>query len=309
MSHRQPVVRLLLTAVLITILAAVAGCGGSAPVPIVTPPAPQMAIRPRIGLALGGGGARGFAHIGALRVFEQEKIPIDIIVGTSVGSLIGALYADQGRVMDAELSALQVTEDDLFDKNMLPLFQGGLVKGRKLEEFLRAKLTHDRIEDFAIPYAAVAVDLDTGETMVFRSGLVAPAVHASCAIPAVFVPVTIGDRTYIDGGVANPVPASVARQMGADVVIAMAVPPPNRDAPSRNPVAVAYQAISFMAAEIGRLRAGEADVVIETQTGRIDFDDFSQARRLIEAGEAAARAALPEIRAAIAAKTRLETRP
>ena len=104
-------------------------------------------------------------------------------------------------------------------------------------------------------------------------------------------------------------PASVARQMGADVVIAMAVPPPTRKAPSRNPVAVAYQAVSFMAAEIGRLRAGEADVVIETQTGKIDFDDFSQARRLIEAGEAAARAALPQIRAAIAAKTRHEARP
>ncbi len=293
------------------VLAAVAGCGGTAgpPPPIVTQPEPTVEVRPRIGLALGGGGARGFAHIGALRVLEQEKIPIDIIVGTSVGSLIGALYADQGRVMDAELSALQVTEDDLFDKNMMPLFQGGLVKGRKLEEFLRAKLKHDHIEDFAVPYAAVAVDLDTGETVAFRSGEVAPAVHASCAIPAVFVPVVIGGRTYIDGGVANPVPASVARQMGAEVVIAMSVPPPTRKAPSRNPVAVAYQAVSLMAAEIGRLRAGEADVVIETQTGKVDFDDFSQARALIEAGEAAARAALPQIRAAIAAQTRHEARP
>lgn len=291
-------------------LAAFAGCGGTAPPPpVVTEPAPTVEVRPRIGLALGGGGARGFAHIGALRVLEQEKIPVDIIVGTSVGSLIGALYADQGRVMDAELSALQVTEDDLFDKNMLPLFQGGLVKGRKLEEFLRAKLHNQRIEEFAVPYAAVAVDLDNGETVVFRNGEVAPRVHASCAIPAVFVPVTIGERTYIDGGVANPVPASVARQMGAEVVIAMAVPPPVRKPPSRNPVAVAYQAVSLMAAEIGRLRAGEADVVIETQTGTIDYDDFSQARRLIEAGEAAARAALPQIRAAIAAATRHEARP
>ncbi len=283
---------------------ALAGCGGRQAAPPVGTGTPFVDVRPRVGLALGGGGARGFAHIGALRVLEQEKIPIDIVVGTSVGSLIGALYADQGRVLDAELSALQVTEEDLFDQTLLPLFQGGLVKGKRLEEFLRRTLRHPTIETMAVTYAAVAVDLDSGETKVFRSGDVAPAVHASCAIPGVFVPVTIGERTYIDGGVANPVPASVARELGADVVIAMAVPPPARKAPSRNQLAVAYQAVSLMAAEIGRLRAGEADVVIETQAGKVDFDDFSQKRRLIEAGEAAARAALPAIREAIAARTR-----
>jgi NTE family protein len=281
------------------------GCAG--PRPAATPglPAPpEGGIRPRIGLALGGRGARGFAHIGALRVLEQEKIPIDLVVGTSVGSLVGALYADQGRVLDAEMSALSVGEEELFDQTLIPLFSGGLVKGKKLEEFLRRNLKHPLIENMVVPFTAVAVDLESGETVLFRAGDAAAAVHASCAIPGVFVPVTIGGRTYVDGGVTNPVPASVARELGAEVVIAMSVPPPARKPPSRNQFSVAYHAISIMAAEIGRLRADEADVVIATEVGKVDFDDFSQKRRLIEAGEAAARAALPAIRAAIAAKTR-----
>lgn len=282
-----------------------AGCAGPRPGSgPALPRTPDGGIRPRIGLALGGGGARGFAHIGALRVLEQEKIPIDLVVGTSVGSLVGALYADQGRVLDAEMSALTVGEEELFDQTLIPLFSGGLVKGKKLEEFLRRNLKHPLIQNMVVPFTAVAVDLESGETVLFRAGDVASAVHASCAIPGVFVPVTIGGRTYVDGGVTNPVPASVARELGAEVVIAMSVPPPARKPPSRNQFSVAYHAISIMAAEIGRLRAGEADVVIATEVGKVDFDDFSQKRRLIEAGEAAARAALPAIRAAIAAKTR-----
>ncbi len=291
-------------AALLLLLLAAAGCASRPPAPPPVEPPPLREARPRIGLALGGGGARGFAHIGALRVLEQEKIPIDVVVGTSVGSLIGALYADQGRVLDAELSALMVEEEDLFDYRAFAILSGGLVQGRKLEKFLRDHLKHPTIEAMAVPFAAVAVDLETGRTVVFRRGEAAPAVHASCAIPGVFVPVTIGGRTYVDGGVTNPVPASVARELGAEVVIAMSIPPPARKPPARNPVAVAYQAVSIMAAEIGRLRAGEADVVIETQAGQVDFDDFSQKRRLIEAGEAAARAALPAIHQAIAAKTR-----
>jgi NTE family protein len=262
-------------------------------------------VRPKVGLALGGGGARGFAHLGALRVLEQEKIPIDLVVGTSVGSLIGALYADQGRLIDAEITALEVQEEDLFDYRAFAILSGGLVKGDRLEGFLRAKLKHQAIEDMAVPFAAVAVDLESGRTVIFRRGAAAPAVHASCAIPGVFVPVQIDGRTYVDGGVTNPVPASVARDLGAEVVIAMAIPPPAPGKIAKSPLGVAYRAVSIMAAEIGKLRAGDADVVIETRTDRqIDPDDFSQKRVLIEAGEAAARAALPAIRAAIAAKTK-----
>ncbi len=292
-------------AALAILLAAIVGCGGRRARPAPPPPPRLVELRPRIGLALGGGGARGFAHLGALRVLEQEKIPIDLVVGTSVGSLIGALYADQGRVMDAELAGLEVDEEDLFDYRAFAILSGGLVQGECLEEFLRDKLRHQAIEQMAVPFAAVAVDLESARTVIFRRGEAAQAVHASCAIPGVFVPVQIDGRTYVDGGVTNPVPASVARDLGADVVIAMAVPPPIPGKVPKNPLGVAYRAVSIMSAEIGMLRAGDADVVIEIHADRqIDPDDFSQKRPLIEAGEAAARAALPQIRAAIAARTR-----
>jgi NTE family protein len=285
-------------------LAALPGCAARQRPP-ENPPPGRVAVRPRIGLALGGGGARGFAHLGALRVLEQEKIPIDLVVGTSVGSLIGALYADQGRVIDAEITGLEVEESDLFDYQALAVLTGGLVKGERLERFLHANLKHQAIEEMAIPFAAVAVDIESGRTVIFRRGSAASAVHASCAIPGVFVPVSFEGHTYIDGGVTNPVPASIARDLGADLVIAMAIPPPVPGKPAKNPLSVAYRAVAIMSAEIGRLRAGEADVVIETRADRqIDPDDFSQKRLLIEAGDAAARAALPAIRAAIEAKTR-----
>jgi NTE family protein len=261
-------------------------------------------VPPKVGLALGGGGARGFAEIGVLRVLEQEKIPISFVAGTSVGSLVGALYADTGSVLDAEFHAVTVTEEDLFDYRALAVFSGGFVKGERLRRFVETNLKSRTIEQMKVPFAAVAVDAALGRAVVFRRGPVSSAVHASCAIPGVFVPVTIGERTYVDGGVVNPVPADVARSMGAEVVIAVSIPPLTRHTAPANPIAVAYQAVTIMSAEIARLRAREADVVVSPDVGDVAYDDFSQKKRLIAAGEEAARKALPAIRAAIAARTR-----
>lgn len=278
-----------------------------APIPVPTPAptaVPTREVPPKIGLALGGGGARGFAEIGVLRVLEQEKIPISFVAGTSVGSLVGALYADTGRVLDAEFHAISVTEEDLFDYRAFAAFSGGFVKGERLRQFLAANLKSRSIEQMKIPYAAVAVDVATGRAVAFQRGAIAPAVHASCAIPGVFVPVEIAGRTYVDGGVVNPVPADVVRSMGADVVIAVSIPPLTRSTVPSNPVAVAYQSVTIMSAEIGRLRARDADVVITPDVGDVAYDDFTQKKRLISAGEDAARKALGQIRSAIAARTR-----
>lgn len=286
-------------------LAIAAGACATAPPP---PAAPMYELRPKVGIALGGGGARGFAEIGVLRVLEQEKIGIDLVVGTSVGSLVGALYADTGSVLDAEFLAVEVGEEDLFDYRALAILSGGLVKGERLERFLETHLKHRLIEAMAVPYAAVATDLASGRTVVLDKGPIARAVHASCAIPGVFVPVEINGITCVDGGVTEPVPADTARALGAEVVIAVAIPAATpREAP-RTPIGVIHHAVTLMAAEIGRLRASEADVVIEPDVAAVAYDDFSQKKRLIAAGEQAARAALPAIRAAIAAKTRLVPR-
>jgi NTE family protein len=231
-------------------------------------------------------------------------VPIDVVVGTSVGSLIGALYADTGRSLDLEFTALTVTNEDLFDYKALAILSGGFVKGERLEEFLDQRLKNKQIEQFALPFAAVAADLRTGETVVFERGPVARAVHASAAIPGVFVPVTVDGRVLVDGGVTNPVPADVARRLGADVVIAVAIPAAAPAKPPATPIEVAYHAVTVMAAEIGRLRAREADVVITPDVGDVAYDDFTRKKQLIEAGEAAATAALPAIKAAIAAHVR-----
>ncbi len=278
----------------------IVGCASVPPPQAAGPAASDAGPPPRVALALGGGGARGFAEIGVLRVLEQEKIPIDLVVGTSVGSLVGALYADSGRVLDAEFHALAVQEEDLFDVRALAIFSGGFVKGERLRKFVTSHLRASRIEEMAVPYAAVATDLRTGAAVVLDRGPVAEAVHASCAIPGVFVPVQAGEVTLVDGGVVEPVPVSVARRLGAGVVIAVAIPAAVPSAAPRSPLGVAYHAVAIMAAEIGRLKAREADVVIEPQVGDVAYNDFSQKKRLIEAGEDAARAALPAIRAALA---------
>ena len=296
----------------VCLLAVPLGCPGSTKQTVTSQPesaASLVDIRPTIGLALGGGGARGFAEIGVLRVLEQEKIPIDLVVGTSVGSLIGAFYADTGSVLDAEFLAVTVEEEDLFDYGALAFFSGGLVKGERLERFLTTHLKHRTIEEMAVRFAAVATELRTGKTVAFERGAIAPAVHASCAIPGVFVPVQIGGVTYVDGGVTNPIPADIARAMGAHIVIAVAIPAAVPEDVPQNPVAVAYHSTTIMAGEIGRLRAREADVVIEPDVGDVAYDDFSLKKRLIADGEAAARAALPAIRREIWDRTRQNRTP
>jgi NTE family protein len=261
-------------------------------------------VPPKVGLALGGGGARGFAQIGVLRVLEQEKIPVDMVAGTSVGSLVGALFADSGKVLDAEFLAVAVKEDDLFDYQALAFFSGGFVKGESLERFLDTHLKHKTLESMAVPLVAVATDLGSGQTLVLDRGPVARAVHASCAIPGVFVPVEMNGRTVVDGGVTDPIPADVLRQRGAEVVIAVAIPAGVPARKPRTPLEVAYQSALVMAQEIGACRAKEADVVISPDVAGVSFDDFTQKRRLMEAGEEAARRALPAIRRALAEKTR-----
>lgn len=250
----------------------------------------------KVGLALGGGGARGFAEIGVLRVLEQEKIPLSCVAGTSVGSLIGALYCDNGRVVDVEYHSLAIEKDDIFDFNIFSVFQGGLIKGDKLEKFLEMNLTHKRIEEMKVPLIVVTTDLMTGESIGFESGDVVKAVHASCAIPGLFVPVKINGKLYVDGGVSNPVPVSFLRKRGMDLIIAVSIPPEiPYEIPSKTTDIIRYS-LAIMENKISEAMIREADVVIKPKCGDVRFNDFSRRRELILEGERATREVLPVIR-------------
>lgn len=290
-----------------------AGCASLHPTtetPSARTPPPSPVYRdvlPKVGIALGGGGARGFAEVGVLRVLEEEKIPIDLVVGTSVGSLIGAFYADTGSARNLEAIALSVEESDIFDYGLLSVFSGGFIKGERMERLLQSRMRHKTIETLPVPFTAVAVDLRTGAPIGFERGSVARAVHASSAIPGVFVPVEIGGHTYVDGGVASLVPTDFARRKGAEVLIAVSISPALPATAPSTPLEIAFHAVTIMSANIGRLCSADADVTIHPDVGNVAYDDFSQKRRLMEAGAQAARTALPAIRAAIAAKTKRMT--
>jgi NTE family protein len=264
-------------------------------------PAPVDGKPPVVGLVLGGGGARGFAHVGVLRVLEQNGVPVELIVGTSVGSLVGAFYAGDTDSRELERVARTLERRDLFDFGIAPaLFGTGLASGDRLERFVREHATSERIEGLRIPYAAVATDLDSGQVVVLRSGDLARAVRASSAIPGVFQPVEIDGRLLVDGGVAQNLPVRVARSMGADIVIAVDVTAIGAaDRPPRNFVEVILRAVNIVVhREVADARR-DADVLITPEVGPIGFIDFDRKVEAMAGGIAAATAAMPRIRRAL----------
>lgn len=258
--------------------------------------------RPKIALVLGGGAARGFAHIGVIRALEQEQIPIDMIVGTSVGSLIGAVYAADANSFELEWSAFELTKDDLLDYGLFSAVTGmGLAKGERLEAFVKKKVKAENIEQMKIPFAAVAVDLNRGTEVVIDSGPVAKAVRASSAIPGVFQPVSHMGKLLVDGGVIDNIPVSVAKARGADIVIAVDISENVTNFAISNLADVLLQSVNIMFAENVRTKKREADIIISPSVGDVAMLDFSQKKRCMDAGIEAGKAAIPQIRAKIEA--------
>ncbi len=258
--------------------------------------------RPKVALVLGGGAARGFAHIGVIRALEQEKIPIDLVVGTSVGSLIGAIYAADRNSFELEWTAFTLAKDDLFDYGLFNALAGmGVAKGEKLEGFVRSRIPVANIEELKIPFAAVAADLNRGSLVVLNSGPVGRAVRASSAIPGVFQPVEHQGKLLVDGGIIDNVPVSVARQLGADIVIAVDIGKQVSNFNIDNIIDVMLQAITIMGAENARTKKVAADVLIAPNVGDLGMLDFTQKKRCMQAGIEATQQALPEIREKIRA--------
>jgi len=261
------------------------------------PPPVVELPKPKIALVLGGGAARGFAHIGVIRALEQEKIPIDMIVGTSVGSLIGAIYASDMNSFELEWTAFLLEKDSIFDFGIMNAFTGmGLAKGDKLEEFVKTKIATVNIEDLKLPFAAVATDLNRGTRVVLDRGSVAKAVHASSAIPGVFNPVDHQGKLLVDGGLMDNIPIAVAREKGADLVIAVDISENVANFNINNIVDVMLQAVNIMFNENVRYKKKESDVLISPQVGGVAMLDFTQKKRCMQAGIEATQKAMPEIR-------------
>ena len=254
---------------------------------------------PKIALVLGGGSAKGFAHVGVIRILEQEKIPIHMIVGTSVGSLIGALYASNPDSFQVEWAALKIERSDILDFSIVSS-KLGPVQGARLETFVEQTAKAKKVEDTKIPFYPVATDLNTGETVTLEKGSLAKAVHASSAIPGIFVPVPFGSRTLVDGGVTDNVACDIARAKGADIVIAVSLQRDIKDYNMNSAIDVIAQSINIMMHENSKPRLQHADIVIEPDIRGVSMFDFSQKKMLVEEGMKAARNALPKIRETIA---------
>lgn len=265
--------------------------------PPVTPDAPQpkpvVKAAPKIALVLGGGAVRGFAHIGVIKTLEAHGIVPDMVVGTSAGSVVGALYAGGYTGFELQKIAFQLEQESVGDW-VLP--DRGFIKGEMLQNFINKALKNRPIERLNKPFAAVTTELQTGEVAVFRRGNTGMAVRASSSIPGVFQPVKIDGREYVDGGLVSPIPVRAARGMGADVVIAVDISGKPKNARLNDTIDIFLQAFSIMGQTIGRYELAEADVVIRPQTGTIGATEFDQKHLAIMEGEKAALAALPLIR-------------
>jgi NTE family protein len=250
-------------------------------------------MEPKVGLALGSGGARGFAHIGVLKVLKEEAIPIHCIAGSSMGSLVGAIFAVHQNPHMMEKVATHLKPKHWVDFTVPKM---GLVAGEKVRELIRL-LTHGkRLEELFLPVAIVATDLETGKEVIFTEGPIDKAVRASIAIPGIFNPVVENGRVLVDGGVVTRVPITTLKAMGADLVIAVDVVAEVPKIEIQSLFDVISQTIDVMERQLYKTQAEHADVFIQPKVGHISSTDFTKAAECIAAGEKAARDKLAEIR-------------
>ena len=263
---------------------------------------PAVRVPPKLGLALGGGAARGFAHIGVIQVLEEAGLRPDFVAGTSAGSVVAALYASGKTGAQLQQVGESMEEAAITDWT-LPVFNSGVLRGDALAKYVNQQVGGRLIENMTVPLGIVATDLYSGEMMVFQRGDTGMAVRASSAVPAIFQPVKISGRSYVDGGLVSPVPVRAARRMGAQVVVAIDITSPPDSSGNDGTVAVLLQTASIMGKSINAFELKEADVVVRPDLRAVSSADFSSRKKAIEAGRRAMLELLPQLRAAILAKT------
>jgi NTE family protein len=254
--------------------------------PVATP-------RLKIGLALGGGAARGFAHIGVIKMLESHGIYADYVVGTSAGAVVGSLYAAGYDAFAMQKIAQQLDEKIFADWTM---GGRGLLKGEALQDFINQHVNNRPLERLGKPFATVATDLNTGERVVFRTGDTGMAVRASAAVPGVFQPTQFRGKSYVDGGLTSPIPVQAAREMGADIVIAVDISARPEGQPVDSMTAIIWQTTTIMGGVIGAAELRGADIVIRPKIPYVKSWDFTARNDAMLEGERAAQAALPAIK-------------
>ena len=289
---------------------AVAGCTTVAPPPmppqppvVVTPPVAVPKRPPRLGLALGGGAARGFAHVGVIQALEAAGIRPDLVVGTSAGSLVAAIYAS-GKTGAQLQQVAETMEEAAFTDWTLPIFSRGMLRGDALARYVNGEVGNKLIENMALPLGIVATDLNSGQGMLFQRGDTGAAVRASSAVPAVFQPVRISGRDYVDGGLVSPVPVRQARQMGAELVIAVDISSAPESNPAGDTLQILLQTFAIMGKSINTYELRDADLVVRPALPGVKGADFAARRQAIDAGRAAMQQLLPQLKAAIEAKSK-----
>jgi len=277
---------------------ALAACGSTPPaVSSATPAAPAAAPSIKVGIALGGGAAKGFAHIGVIKMLEANGFAPAVVAGTSAGSVVGALYASGMNAFELQEKAVALDEAKIRD---LQLSSGGLLLGQKLEDYVNEQVRRQPMERLAKPFVAVATRLEDGERTVFARGNTGQAVRASSSVPGVFQPVAIGKSHFVDGGVVSPVPVDAARELGADVVIAVDISSKARGQTPTGMLGTLGQSIAIMGQKLGQAELARADVIVRPQVLDIGGADFTQRATAILEGEKAALAAMPQIRERVA---------
>jgi NTE family protein len=284
-----------------------AGCGSTptqptTPVAIAPTPVP-IARKVKIGLALGGGAARGFAHIGVIKALEAQGIVPDIVVGTSAGSVVGAMYASGYSGFTLQKMALEMDEASISDW-ALPFFSksSGVLKGEALQAYVNKAVHNQPIEKLKIPFGAVATDLKTGQPILFRRGNTGMAVRASSAVPSVFQPVSIGGHTYVDGGLVAPVPVRFAKEMGAEFIIAVNISSATEAQATASSVDVLMQTFTIMGQRLNQHELKDADIVITPALGTMGSADFNGRNLAVLAGEQAAASVMQQLKARLKAK-------
>jgi NTE family protein len=259
---------------------------------------PKDAERPKIGLALGGGFARGIAHIGILRVLEHHQIPIDFISGTSVGALIAATYAGGTPLDEMERRG---SETRFRDFGRWTLSRMGMASNERLEYFLHRFTPIREFSEMRIPLSIVATDIISGRSIYFTEGDVGVALRASCAYPGLFLPVEHNGHVLVDGFLTESVPAEAVRRLGAQIVIGVHLEPGLLDTRPRNTIEVISRSFSIIQAASTQPWRSDVDILIEPDVHHVHWDEFLKTPQLVAAGEEAMRRALPKVQAALSA--------